>query len=84
MCAIGTPTATATGSRLSYWTFAIGAGALVTMMFNPLSVVGAAALVPGLTARRTRAPHLWLATIGMVLGVLASLLVVSYLVGGEG
>ena len=69
-------------SRLSYWSFGIGAVAFLTMFFNPLSALGAAALVPGAKAVRTSAPHRRLAIVGMVLGVVATLLVISYLASG--
>ena len=68
--------------RLSNWSFGIGAAAFLTMFFNPLSLAGAAAMIPGMKAMRTHAPHRGRAVLGMVLGVLATVLVVGYLIAG--
>lgn len=70
------------GTRLSQWSLAIGAVAFATMFFNPLSLLGAAALIPGIKAIRAATPHRGRAILGMVLGVLATFLVATYLVSG--
>lgn len=72
----------ATRGGLSDWSLGIGAVAFLTMFFNPLSVAGATALIPGVKAVRSHAPHRGRAVLGMVLGVLATALVTSYLIGG--
>lgn len=71
------------GRRLSHWTLGIGGVAFLTMFFNPLSLLGIAAVVPGVKAVRTHAPRRGLAIFGMVLGVLATLGVVTWLLGGD-
>ena len=71
------------GPRLSQWSLAIGAVAFATMFFKPLSLLGAAALIPGIKAIRADTPRRGRAILGMVLGVLATFLVASYLVSGS-
>lgn len=80
--ATNTPSIRATRGRLSNWSLGIGAVAFLTMFFKPLSVVGATALIPGVKAVRTSAPHRGRAVLGMVLGVVATALVVAYLISG--
>ncbi len=52
------------------------------MFFNPSSLLGVVAVFPGVKAVRTTAPRRGLAIVGMVLGVLATLGVVSWLAAG--
>ncbi len=69
--------------HLSLWTIGIGGVAFATMFFNPVSLLGVLAVVPGVKAIRAQAPRRWLAVVGMVLGVLATLGVLSWLAGGR-
>ncbi len=69
--------------RLSHWSFGIGTLAILTMFFNPLSALGAVAVIPGVKAIRANAPNRRLAVVGMALGVLATILVIVWLAVGS-
>ena len=72
----------AAGSWLPHWSLGIGAVAFLTMFFNPLSILGAAAVIPGTKAIRAGTRSRGVTILGMVLGVLATALVASYFISG--